>query len=142
MFYLTEQIKKRIYKIFGFNAITKIHFLIFLKDFDINTSVGSWLDKFTHFLFARTQCYFFWFLLKVGYTYNIYSSNATYIQLHVYIPLGLFPDLSINIFFTCAYENMKLIECRQFLTSNIWIFFLLLEFNSAFFSSFMKLLPF
>ena len=47
-------VKKRIYEIFGFNAITKIHFWFFLQsfnfNFDIYTSVGSWLDKIAYLL--------------------------------------------------------------------------------------------
>ena len=47
-------VRKRIYKIFGFNGITKIHFGFFQQSFnfyfDICTSVASWLDKITHLL--------------------------------------------------------------------------------------------
>ena len=53
-------VRKSIYKIFGFNAITKIQIWFFLPsfnfNFDICTCVGSWLDKIT-FKFQNTSCY-------------------------------------------------------------------------------------
>ena len=51
-------VKKRICKIFGFNALTKLHFLFYLYslnlNFDICTSVGSWLVKITHLLWQQS----------------------------------------------------------------------------------------
>ena len=65
---LNWAVRKRIYRIFGFNAITKTHFWFFLQsfnfNFDICTSVGSWLDKLTHLLLVYMPIQFVYYQYK------------------------------------------------------------------------------